>query len=794
MLKHNLILFFRNIKRYKSTFAINIIGLSSGLACVLLIALWVLDELQFDTFHKNDKQLYQVWNKFENPRGTMVINWTPDLLAETMAEKLPEVKYATAQTLPEWFEKTPLLVNGKIIKAPGIFGDEDYFKIFSYPLLQGNKEQVLADINAIVISESLANRLFGSTENVIGKTIEWNANNMSGKHQVSGVFKDVPSNSTTQFDFVLPFENWKKQITQIGGRIDWVSNNPATYIVLKEGTNVEAFAKKIETFTKQQDKKVTADLVMTKYSSNYLYGNFENGKQVSGRMDYVYLFSFIALFILIIACINFMNLSTANASRRLKEIGVKKALGSKRITLIKQYFNESILTALISLLISLIFVFLFIPVFNTITHKELSLSFSFQSIGITVLVVLFTGIIAGSYPALHLSRFNPVSILKGQLNHSRAEGLIRKGLVVFQFSISIVLIIAVLLVSKQVEYVQSKNLGMNKDNVVYFEQEGSLKQNTASFLRELKGIPGVINAGTTTQNVIGTRLNMTGGLYWSGDDEDRKSRFTELRIGHDFIETMDMKLKEGRAFSSDFATDSTAIVFNETAIKKMGLKEPIGKTVTYIGIKYTIIGVLEDFHFNSLREAVNPMFFRLMSSSKKMQFIARIEQGKEKETLARINQLHTEFNPKYPFEYKFLDADFQAQYAAEGQVVSLSKYFAILAVLISCLGLFGLATFTAERRRKEISVRKVLGQSASKVTIMLSSEFAKLVLLSIVIALPIGYVLANNWLSGFAYKIHLELWYFLAAGAIALFIALATVGAQAIRAANKNPIDALRNE
>ncbi len=794
MLKHNLILFFRNIKRYKSTFAINIIGLSSGLACVLLIALWVMDELQFDAFHENDKQLYQVWNKFENSRGTMVINWTPELLAETMAEKLPEVKYATAQTLPEWFAKTPLLVNGKIIKAPGVFGDEDYFKIFSYPLLQGTKEQVLVDINSIVISESLAKRLFGSTENVIGKTIEWNANNMNGTHQVSGIFKDIPSNSTTQFDFVLPFESWKKQVPLIGGRISWVSNNPATYIVLKEGTNIESFAKKIEKFSKQQDKEVTANLVMTKYSSNYLYGNFENGKQVSGRMDYVYLFSFIALFILIIACINFMNLSTANASRRLKEIGVKKALGSKRTTLIQQYFNESILTAFISLMISLIFVFLFIPTFNTITNKELSLNLSLESIGLAILVVLCTGIIAGSYPALHLSRFNPVSILKGQLKHSWAEGMVRKGLVVFQFSISIILIIAVLLVSKQVEYVQSKNLGMNKDNVVYFEQEGNLKKRSDVFLRELGKVPGILNVGSTRENVVGKNLNSTAGVRWSGNEEDRKSRFSELRIGFNFIETMGMTLKEGRAFSREFATDSTGIVFNEMAIKKMGIQNPIGKTVTYGGITYTIIGVLEDFHFNSLREKVNPMFFRLIQEERNLKYLARIEQEREKEALAGISEIYRKFNPKYPFEYKFLDNDFQAQYAAEGQVVSLSKYFALLAVLISCLGLFGLATFTAERRRKEISVRKVLGQSATRVTIMLSNEFAKLVFLSIIIALPVGYLLANNWLSGFAYKIQLEIWYFLAAGSLALFVALATVATQAIRAANKNPIDALRNE
>ncbi|WP_199852644.1 ABC transporter permease [Aquimarina sp. Aq78] len=773
---------------------INVIGLSSGLACVFLITLWVLDEVQVDKFHENDEYLYQVWNKFESREGPRVLNWTPNILAETMADKLPEVKYAASQTVPAQFAKIPLRVNNKIIKTGGVFAGKDYFNVFSYSLIEGDKDQVLEGTNSIVISESLANRLFGSLEGVVGKVIEWDAMGMLEKHQVSGVFKDIPSNSTTQFDFILPLATYKKGIIHNGGKNDWVNNNPITYILLNEGTNVEEFAAKIENFSKLQDKDVTADLVMTKYSSNYLYGNFENGKQVSGRMNYVYLFSCIALFILIIACINFMNLSTANASRRLKEIGVKKALGSKRTTLITQYFGESVMTALISLLLALLVVFLFIPQFNIITGKALSLSFDPLIFGLLLLIAFFTGILAGSYPALHLSRFKPVTILRGQLKNSWGEVWVRKGLVIFQFSLSIILIIAVLLVSQQVAYVQSKNLGMDKDNVVYFRQEGHLRQNAEAFLEELKGVPNVVNAAMTSQNIIGTNINTTGGLVWTGNEEERQSRFKELRIGHDFIETMDMKLKEGRSFSRQFPVDSAAIIFNETAIEMMDIKDPIGKTIRYGSTQYTIIGILKDFHFQSFREVVRPMFFRLNNNRSNLEFVVRIASGTEKETLTKLVNIYDKFNPGYVFEYNFLDADFQAQYASEQRVVSLSKYFAGLAILISCLGLFGLAMYTAERRRKEISIRKVLGQSVSQVAMMLSGEFTKLVLIAIGIAVPIAYLLASNWLSGFAYRIPLKVWYFIGAGCIALFVALLTVGSQAIGAANKNPVDGLKEE
>ncbi|MEW7292233.1 ABC transporter permease [Aquimarina sp. 2304DJ70-9] len=794
MLKNNFKIFLRSIKKHKGIFLINLIGLSTGLACVLLITLWVFDELQFDKFHENDDRLYQVWNQFEESEGISVRSWTPDLLAETMVDKFPEVEQAVAQTLPEWFSKTPLFADGKTIKAPGIFASEDYFEVFSYEMEQGNKSQALQDVNSITISESLANRLFGNTHDVIGKVIDCDIMGIKDKHQVTGVFKDVPSNSTTQFDFVLSFKSWKKKSAATGREISWVNNAPSTYIVLKEGTNVDQFAAKIKNFSKTQSSNVEADLILTQYSSNYLFGNFENGKQTSGRMDYVYLFAIIAFFILLIACINYMNLSTANASRRLKEIGTKKALGSQREKLIAQFFGESVSTALVALLVSIFLVLIIIPEFNQITGKELSLNFGNTIIAIILLVVVFTGLLAGSYPALYLSRFSPTAILRGRMKNSLSELWIRKGLVVFQFALSIILIVVVFVVSQQVDFIQSKDLGMNKDNVVYFLKEGGLQVNSESFLNEIKSVPGVVNAATTNQNIVGTEISTTSGLLWSGNEDDANKVFHNIQVGNGFIETMSIQVKEGRSFSKDYSTDNTAIVFNEMAIKTMGIDNPIGKTVQYVGNSYTIIGVLKDFHFQSLQEEVKPMFFRLNDNPKISEILVRIEKGREREVLDNLERIYQRFNPGYLFEYTFLDKNFQAQYIAEQRVGVLSKYFAGLAIIVSCLGLFGLATFTAERRRKEISVRKVLGQSAKQIVIMLSSEFAKLVLVAILIALPIAYILTNNWLTTFAYRIPLSLLYFLGAGLIALLVALLTVGGQAIITANNNPIKALREE
>ena len=786
MLKHNFILFLRNIKTNKSSFLINMIGLSTGMACSLLISLWVLDELSVDKFHKNHDRIYQVIEHLEFTDGTATMIETFGPMAELLVEEFPEVEFAAEAIPPSWFGKHNLSIDEKSVKAVGQIVGKDYFNIFSYGLILGDRTQVLQDPNSIVLSKSLAISLFGTTENIIGKTIMYEEDKQL---MVSGVYEGTPSNSTIQFDFALS-SHANKDVPPWNSLHSWNGSGPQVYVLLKEGADIGAFNIKVDKLRKSTNPESIRTAALVPYSEHYLHGTYENGKQVGGRILYVKLFSIIALIILVIACINFMNLSTARATKRLKEIGVKKAVGAHRKVFITQFLGESLLMAFMALIFSVIMVTLFLPQFNIVVGKQLALTFNANLVLIILGITIFTGLIAGSYPAIYLSGFNAITVLKGKLNQSLGELWTRKGLVVVQFSLSIVLIASVLVVYMQMQYVQNQNLGYQQGNIVHFNIEGKIKTHRESFIAELKKLSGIQNASSTTHSMVGH--NWSVGLDWEGRGQ-RNIAFQVAGVDYDFIETMDMEIVAGRGFNREFGADSTGLIFNETAIQTMNIQDPIGKIVRGFYGQGTIIGVVKDFHFKSLRDQVEPLIMTMMPEATN-KIMARIQAGREKEALAEIHQLYKTFNPSLPFEYEFLDKNFQQLYNSEQRVVSLSKYFAGLAILISCLGLFGLVIFTTERRRKEISIRKVLGQKASQITIMLSTEFAKLVLVAILIALPIAYLVTNNWLSSFAYHIPLRFWYFLAAGVTALAVAMLTVGSQAIQAANRNPVDGLREE
>ena len=790
MLRHTFLLIYRNFRRFRSTFYINLIGLSSGLACALLIFLWVNDELSVDKFHERDAQLYQVMENQNQADNIVTQGATPGLLAESLAEDMPEVEYAAAVAPAEWFGSFTLSVGEKNVKAPGQFAGKDFFTIFSYHLVQGEESQVLADKNAIAISESLAQRLFGTTENVVGQTLDWHILQFTQPVIVSGVFTDIPTNSTVQPDFVLSFEAFKDVNP---GVLSWGNNGPHTFVVLREDTDVAAFDEKIEHYLNgkyQEDDYRT--LFARPYSDGYLYGTYENGVQAGGRIEYVRLFSIIALFILVIACINFMNLSTAKASRRVKEVGIKKAVGASRATLITQYLSESFLMAFLSLLTAIVLVGLLLPQFNSITGKQLSLEFTVPLAWSFLGITLLTGLLAGSYPALYLSGFNPVAVLKGRLNSSGGELWARKGLVVFQFALSVILIVSVWVVYRQIDFVQNRSLGFEKEHLIAVPLEGRAAVNVNTFLEEMKRVPGVVSAASMQQGLIGN-LSSTVGLDWEGKNPDKVVQFQNFSVSYDLIETIGLELADGRSFSRDFRTDTSAIILNETAIRLIGIDQPIGATVNLWGEDRQIIGVVKDFHYESLHESVKPVFFKL-NSSEMMTTIARLEAGKERETLAQLQNFYQTFNPGYSFDYQFVDADYQALYAAEQRVSTLSKYFAGLAILISCLGLFGLAAFTAERRLKEIGIRKILGASNFGIIRLLSSDFTKMVLVAIALALPISYLVARWWLEDFAFSIALRWWYFVGAGGMALLVAWFTVGLQTVKAARVNPADCLRDE
>jgi predicted permease len=784
MLKHNLTLIYRNFLRSKGFFFINLVGLSTGLACTLLIYLWVNDERMKDKFHEKDSRLFQVMEHQQYADEIMTTTSTPGILSDALRDEIPEIEYAATTS---WVNAFTLSIKDHNVKADGFYVGTQFFNIFSYPLLQGQADKVLADKSSIVISRELAVKLFSTDEDVIGKTVELQHEK---SYQVSGVFEKV-RNSSYQFDFVLSFEAFKDENPWV---LNWGSNGPPTFVILHEGASAADVSEKIKDFVTTRKEQTNVTLFLKQFSERYLYGRYENGKQAGGRIEYVRLFSIIAIFILLIACINFMNLATARASRKAKEVGIKKSVGAQRQSLIIHYISESMITALIALVISVGIVWMLLPSFNLLTDKQIIFDITNPSlIGWLIAITMITGMLAGSYPAIFLSGFKPAAVLKGELKGSWGELWARKGLVVFQFFLSVILIVSVLVIYRQIEFVQTKNLGYKKDNLIRLPIEGKVETSLDAFLTEAKRIPGVISASSMGHSLLG-RNNNTSGLEWEGKNPEEIVLFENVRVNYDMIETLGVEFAEGRTFSREHGTDTSAIIFNEAAIRVMGFKEPLGKVIKlWDEYNLEIIGVVKDFHFQSLHDVVNPLFF-VLNPKNTWNVMIRLEGGKEKETLQALNDFYVSFNPGFTFEYKFQDVDYARQYAAEQRVASLSGYFAVFAVLISCLGLFGLAAFTAERRLKEIGIRKALGSSSTNIVLLLSGDFTRMVLLSIALGLPTSYWLLNQWLQRFAFHIELTPWDFVIAGAIALLIAWLTVASQAIRAAGVNPVQCLRSE
>ncbi|MEM1134631.1 MAG: ABC transporter permease [Bacteroidota bacterium] len=797
MLCHSFLLAFRTFKRYKSSFFINLVGLSTGLAAVLLIYLWVYDELSVDKFHKNDQKLYQVLRNLNKPNGIKTSESNSDLLAPSLIEELGEIEYVVP--VVDEASSAILSFNKKKIKASGKLAGKDFFKVFSFELIQGDKDIVLADKNAIVISKELAASIFDSENDVIGKIINV-VDNTDGEaiyaddYIVSGVFDIANVNTSEQFDFLLTNKLYLDK--RDPSNKDWGSNNPSIYITIKEGVDIDQFNSKINDFYRSKLEPLYGEnhpewigtMFTQRYSERYLNNYYENGKQAGGRINYVILFSVVAIIILMIACINFMNLSTAQASRRLKEVGIKKTIGVSNKVLVFQYIGESMMLVFISSLIAVLLVLLLLPQFNVITGKQLAFTPDINLISGALFIIILTGCLSGSYPAFFLSRLKPNEVLKAKLKKSIGEIITRRGLVIFQFSISIILIVSVMVITKQIDFVQSKSLGYEKDNILTFEKEGKLIENIESFLQAAKNTVGIINASVLEGSI--SNFDNSGGGY--GGEGRSPIQYTFTRVGYDYIKTLNIELLQGRSFSRNFNNEGEKIILNETAIKAMGLADPIGKVVNIRGER-EIIGIVKDFHFQSLYEEIKPMFLIFLPEDANT-VVVKIQAGEERETITRLEKLYDKFNPGVPFEFRFLDEEYQAHYISEQRVANLAKYFSVIAILISCLGLFGLAAFTAERRLKEIGIRKVLGASNFGIIHLLSNDFTKMVLVAIIIALPISYFIAQQWLESFAFRIDLEWWYFAGAGFIALLIAWITVGLQTVKAATINPIKCLKDE
>jgi len=789
MIKNYFKIAWRNLIRNKTFSSINILGLALGMACSLLIMLWVTDERSVDAFHANGKQLYQVYerNFFD---GKIEANYpTQALLAEELKRVIPEIKNASSL---EWNTMNTFEAGDKIDKMDGSFAGEDFFSMFSYPLLQGSAQSALNTLNSIAISRKMAEHFFGSPEKAIGKTIRYENHD---DLQVTAVFENIPANSSQRFDFLRSWIAFKKE------NADWIDNwgntDAPTFIQLRENADPQIVESKIKDFVyryKERSKGFKIELALQPYTEKYLHSTFKNGQITGGRIEYVRLFTLVAIFILLIACINFMNLATARSVKRAREVGVRKVMGAARLTLIGQFIGEAILLTFLSFIVAILIAGLLLPVFSNLTGKQLSLpiqqfGFWMQVFGIVATV----GLVAGSYPALFLSSMNPIRVLKGSLKFNWSAVFFRKGLVVFQFALSIIFIVAMIVIFRQLNYIQTKNIGYDRENLLYIPLEGELGTKYPLFKEEARKINGIkaITKMRQAPTLIG---NHTGDIKWTGKDPNTVASFVNSAVGYDFVKTLNLKLSEGRDFSRDYGTDSTAYLINETALAKIGYKDPIGKTLWWGKHEGRIIGVLKDFHFASLHQAIEPFIARLEENRQWATVLVRIEAGKNKEAIAGLEKISKAINPKFPFTYKFSDQEFDKLYRSEQVVNRLANYFAILAIFISCLGLFGLATFAASQRTKEISVRKVLGASVPNILALLSGNFLKPVFIAIVIACPVAWYAMNKWLEDFAYKIDIGWGVFAIAALITIGIALLTVSFQAIKAAIANPVKSLRTE
>ena len=790
MFKNYLKTAFRNLWKNKAFSVINIMGLALGLACSLLIMLWVNDEYNVDAFHKSGSRLYSVFERQYRDGQVDAFHGTPGVLADELKRVMPEVQYATNYA---WNELSTFEANGKIMKEDGNHAGPDFFKMFTYPMLEGNANTALQSPLDIAISKKMAAAFFGSPAKAIGKTIRYQN---SKDLKVTAVFDNIPHNSTAQFDYIL---SWQEFLEGNSWAKEWGNNGPPCFIMLREGTDAKSFEKKITRFLDNYNKEQTPHsyirLGIERYGDVYLHSGFDkNGTVSGGRIQYVQLFSIVAIFILLIACINFMNLTTARSVKRAKEIGIRKVVGAVRFALIRQFIGEALMIVAIAVIVSLLLIALILPQFNQLTGKEIYVPLSDSNFWLSIVAsLLITGILSGSYPALYLSSFKPVRVLKGTLKFSSSAVWFRKGLVVFQFMLSIILIIGTIVVSRQVNYVQTINLGYDRENLLYIPLEGDLLPKYGLFKNELLKMPGIKDVCRITD--IPTHIeNGTGGVVWPGKDPSSDVQFTQSAVGYDFTKTMHLQLVQGRDFSKDFATDSVGYIINESALKLIGYKDPVGKPLTFWQKPGTIIGVLKDFHFNSLHTPINPLVLRLGEDIGWGTALVKTESGKTKEALASLEKVCKALNPKFPFTYKFSDEEYAKLYQSEQMVNELANYFAFLGIFISCLGLLGLVIFTAEQRTKEFGIRKVLGASPATLFTLLSREFLMLVTIAMVIASPIAWIAMNDWLQDYAYKIDISWWMFVIAGVVAICIALITVSFQAIKAAIANPVKSLRTE
>lgn len=788
MLKNYLKIAWRNLWKNKAFSAINIAGLALGLTCSLFIFLWVQDEYGVDAFFKDGNGIYTIVTREYADNKITGGHDTPGLLADELKMVIPEVELACGYAYNHYFT---FAAGEKRIKYEGNFAGEDFFKILSYPLLSGSPQTALKSPESIAISQKMAIALYGSTEAAMNQTVRFeNYKDL----KVSAVFTDIKGNASEHFDYLI---NWNFFLERKPWLKDWSSRGGPTFVKLRPSANSKKVDAEIRELIKKYNPQYTpldrVELGLQRYNEKYLYSNFKDGEISGGRIEYVKLFSVVAIFILLIACINFMNLSTARSLKRAKEIGVRKAIGAIRRSLVIQFIGEALLFTSIAVIISVLLMIILLPAFNQLTGKSIITPYGDIRFWLSILTItVITGLIAGSYPALLLSSFKPIAVLKNTLKIGPAAGWFRRGLVVIQFALSIIFISGMLVISKQLDFIQSKNLGYHKNNLIYVPITGNMTKQFELFKNEALKIPGIQSISQISKRPVQIDDN-TSSVTWEGKSPNSKPNFTQASVGYDFVKTMQSEIIKGRDFSKEMA-DSNNFLVNETALAKIGYLDPIGKPLKFWAIKGTILGVIRDFHFNSLHVPIEPLVIRLTKGDMDGVALIRVEPSKTNSAIASLEKLHKDLNPEFPFSHQFADEEYSQLYKSEQVVQQLSGYFAFLAIFISCLGLLGLVMFTAEQRTREIGIRKVLGASVSSLFRLLSKDFLMLVLISLLIATPLAWWGMNNWLQNFAYRTSISWTVFAVAGFAALFIALLTISFQAIKAAKANPVKSLRTE
>ncbi|WP_363435908.1 ABC transporter permease [Chitinophaga ginsengisegetis] len=791
MLRNYIKITFRHLWKNKTYSFLNIFGLAIGLACAGVIFLWVEDEVTYDSSHVKKDRIYQVWENWNYDGNIRTFTSTPALLADAMKTEIPGI----TQTCRTSEQATNLLFTfgDKKMYAAGIYVDASLFNIFTFPFTEGNAAVPFPQLYSIVITEKTARKFFGDTKNVVGKTITVDN---AQPYVVSGVIKDIPENSTLKFEWVAPFEIYFSQNPYLK---NWGSNSVDTYAELAPHADLTAINHKLQNFIAAHSPGAINQAFLFSMNNWRLHDQFSDGKQSGGRIEYVRLFSLIAWIILFIACINFMNLATARSEKRAKEVGIRKVVGAGKGRLITQFISEALFMSLLAAGVAVLLLFLVLPGFNALVDKHLSVGLDrpvhlIWLLGITVIC----GVLAGSYPSLYLSSFNPVFVLKGIKSKTGSAAFIRKGLVIAQFSVSITLIICTAIIYQQIQHVKKRNLGLNKDNLISMQLQGTMKQNFAAIKTALLAT-GMVENAALADHVPLYGGNNTSDIGWTGKSPTDNILISQRVVSPEFIQTAGMKIVAGSDFKPVTAANGMDVLITESLEQLMGKGSAVGKTITTpfsadSVIHSRVAGVVKNYVYGNMYGTPDPVVFYCMPDEANLMYV-RMNTGADKEAaLHKIGDVMKQLNPAYPFTYQFVDDQFNAMFINETLMQQLSRLFATLAIVISCLGLFGLAAYTAERRTKEIGIRKVLGASVSGITRLLSADFLKLVGIAALIAFPVAWYTMDQWLQKFPYRISIHYWVFVLAGVAAMLIALLTISFQSIKAALMNPVSSLKAE